>query len=50
MEAMTTGIGSLMSIVGTMLTQITGQPILCVFFVAGLVGTAISVLHQLKRA
>lgn len=50
MEAITTGITNLMGIVGDMLTQVTTNPILCVFFVAGLVGTAIGVLSQLKHA
>lgn len=50
MEAITTGIGNLMDIVGTMLTEVTSEPILAVFFVAGLVGTAIGVLSKLKHA
>lgn len=50
MEAITTGITNLMGIVGNMLTEVTSQPVLCVFFVAGLVGTAIGVLSKLKRA
>ena len=50
MEAITTGITNLMDIVGSMLTEVTSQPVLCVFFVAGLVGTAIGVLSKLKHA
>lgn len=49
MEAITAAIGHLMTVVGTMLDQVTGAPVLCLFFVSSLVGTACGVLRKLKH-
>lgn len=46
----TTGISNLMSIVTTMLTTITGNPILCALFVSGFIGIAVGIIRQLKSA
>lgn len=46
---MTTAISTLMSTASTVLTTITGNETLMVFFCAGLVFTAIGVVKALKR-
>lgn len=46
---MTTAINSLMGLATTMLTTITGNETLMVFFCAGLAFTAIGVVKALKR-
>lgn len=48
-NTMTTAVGSLMEVVSTVITTITGNPTLMVFFCAGVVGIAIGVLRKLKR-
>ena len=49
MEAITTGVESLMTMASTMLTTITGNPILCALFAAGFVSVAIGIVRKLKR-
>ena len=46
---MTTAVTSLMDVVSTVLTTITGNATLMVFFCAGVVGIAIGVVRKLKR-
>ena len=48
-NTMTTAVGSLMDVVSTVLTTITGNATLMVFFCAGVVGIAIGVVRKLKR-
>lgn len=48
-NTMTTAVTSLMDVVGTVLTTITGNATLMVFFCAGVVGIAIGVVRKLKR-
>lgn len=48
-NTMTTAVTSLMDVVSTVLTTITGNPTLMVFFCAGVVGIAIGVVRKLKR-
>lgn len=48
-ENVTTGVSNLMTVVTTMLTTITGDPILCALFVAGFVGIACGILSRLKH-
>lgn len=48
-NTMTTSVGSLMDVVSTVLTTITGNPTLMVFFCAGVVGIAIGVVRKLKH-
>lgn len=48
-NTMTTAVGSLMEVVSTVITTITGNPTLMVFFCAGVVGIAIGVVRKLKR-
>lgn len=50
MTAVTTAIGDLFVIVGSTITALTAQPILMVFFCAGLVGTAVGVIRKFKHA
>ena len=45
---MTEAISSLMDVASTVLTVVTGNPTLMVFFCAGLVFTGISVVKRLK--
>ena len=47
--SMTTAVGSLMDVVSTVITSITGNPTLMVFFCAGVVGIAIGVVRKLKK-
>lgn len=48
-NTMTTAVTSLMDVVSTVLTTITGNTTLMVFFCAGVVGIAIGVVRKLKR-
>lgn len=48
-NTMTTAVGSLMDVVSTVLTTITGNATLMVFFCAGVVGIAIGVVRKLKH-
>lgn len=47
-NTMTTAVGSLMEVVSTVMTTITGNPILLTFFCAGIVGIAIGVVKKLR--
>lgn len=46
--SMTTAVGSFMDVVGTVMTTITGNATLMVFFCAGIVGIAIGVVKKLR--
>lgn len=46
---MTEAISSLMDVASTVLTTITENPVLMVFFCSGLIFTAIGVVRKLKR-
>lgn len=48
-NTMTTAVTSLMDVVSIVLTTITGNATLMVFFCAGVVGIAIGVVRKLKR-
>lgn len=48
-NTMTTAVTSLMDVVSTVLTTITGNTTLMVFFCAGVVGIAIGVVRKLKK-
>lgn len=45
---MTTAVSSLMDVVSTVIGTITGNPVLMVFFCAGIVGIAIGIVKRLK--
>lgn len=47
-NTMTTAVGSLMEVVSTVMTTITGNGILLTFFCAGIVGIAIGVVKKLR--
>lgn len=47
-NTMTTAVGSLMEVVSTVMTTITGNSILLTFFCAGIVGIAIGVVKKLR--
>lgn len=47
-NTMSTAVTSLMSVVSTVMTTITGNEILMVFFCAGVVGIAIGVVKKLR--
>lgn len=47
-NTMTTAVGSLMEVVSTVMTTITGNAILLTFFCAGIVGIAIGVVKKLR--
>lgn len=47
-HTMTTAVTSLMSVVSTVMTTITGNETLMVFFCAGVVGIAIGVVKKLR--
>ena len=47
-NTMTTAVTSLMSVVSTVMTTITGNETLMVFFCAGVVGIAIGVVKKLR--
>ena len=46
--SMTTAVGSLMEVVSTVMTTITGNATLNVFFCAGIIGIAIGVVKKLR--
>lgn len=48
-NTMTNAVTSLMDVVSTVLTTITGNATLMVFFCAGVVGIAIGVVRKLKK-
>lgn len=48
-NTMTTAVSSLMEVVSTVLTTITGNTTLMVFFCAGVVGIAIGVIRKLRK-
>ena len=48
-DTMSTAVGSLMGVVSNVITTITGNPTLMVFFCAGVVGIAIGVVRKLKK-
>ncbi len=48
-NTMTTAVTSLMDVVSTVLTTITGNATLMVFFCAGVVSIAIGVVRKLKK-
>lgn len=48
-NTMTTAVGSLMDVVSSVITTITGNPTLMVYFCAGVVGIAIGVVNKLKH-
>lgn len=48
-SAVTTAVGNLMTIAGTMLDTITANSFLVLFFAAGLVSIAIGIVRKLKR-
>ena len=50
MEAVTGAMSDVFELVGTIVTQITTQPILLFCLAAGLVPVGISIFRQLKRA
>lgn len=47
---LTSAVAEWLSLAGTLLSTITGNPILCFFFAAGLITTAISIVSALKNA
>lgn len=47
-NTMTTAVGSLMEVVSTVMTTITGNSVLLTFFCAGIVGIAIGVVKKLR--
>lgn len=47
-NTMTTAVGSLMDVVNKVMTTITGNETLMVFFCAGVVGIAIGVVKKLR--
>ena len=49
-EAITSGVTSAVSLVGTAFTAITGNTVLCVFLGAALVKVGMSILRSMKRA
>lgn len=46
----TEAVSSIMGVVSTVITTVTGNPILLVFFASGVVGIAIGIVRGLKRA
>lgn len=49
MEGLTTAVTALMDLAGTFITTILANPVLALFFAAGLVGTVIGIVSQLKH-
>lgn len=49
MEAITTAITNIFSVVSTVATQVMATPVTAMFFVAGLVGMGCGILGRLKR-
>lgn len=50
MEAVITAMGDVFELSGTVLTQITSQPVLLFIFAAGMVPIGIGIFKSLKRA
>ena len=50
MESITTNVGNVLDLSGTVLTHILENPVLAFFFCCGIVGTIIGVVSQLKHA
>ena len=50
MEGLTTGITNVMGVVGTMVTEITGNPIFLFFLAASMIPIALKVFKKLKGA
>ena len=46
----TEAVSSIMGVVSTVITTVTNNPILLVFFASGVVGIAIGIVRGLKRA
>ena len=49
MENITTGVSAIMEIATTMLTFVTGNPILCALFAVPFIGVAIGVVNKFRR-
>lgn len=49
MASVTAGVEALMGLASTMLTTITGNPILCALFAAGFIGVAVGIVKKLKH-
>lgn len=47
--SITEAVSSIMGVVSTVITTVTGNPILLVFFASGVVGIAIGIVHRLKH-
>lgn len=47
--SITEAVTSIMGVVSTVITTVTGNPILLVFFASGVVGIAIGIVHRLKK-
>lgn len=45
----TDAVTSIMGVVSTVITTVTNNPILLVFFASGVVGIAIGIVHRLKH-
>lgn len=50
MEPIITAVGEVLELSGTILTTITGNPILTFIFATGFVGIGVGVVRMLKRA
>ena len=48
MAAITTAITDVLGIVGTVITTITGEPILCAFLAVSFIGIGVSIFHKLR--
>lgn len=48
--SITEAVSSIMGVVSTVITTVTNNPILLVFFASGVVGIAIGIVRGLKRA
>lgn len=49
MEAISTAIGNIFTVVGEVATQVMNTPVTAMFFVAGLVGMGCGILGRLKN-
>ena len=49
MEGLTAAVTQMLELAGTFITTILANPVLALFFAAGLVGTVIGVVKKLKR-
>ena len=50
MEGLTTGVTNMLTFVSTMLDTILSNPVLAMFFAAGVIGIAIGIVGMLKHA